>query len=105
MTSAASDSLGFGRHRQPDWFVDSQSVLEPLIHEKNIHHQRLLSDDTVGNRQTFRKIQRSVSKAVRQAKDKWVMSVAEEAEGARKDERVRWKCIYKLQRPITVVGL
>ena len=82
VTSAASDSLGFGRHRKPDWFVDSQSVLESLICEKNICHQRLLSENTVGNRQTFLKIQRSVSKAVRQAKDKWVMSVAEEAEGA-----------------------
>ena len=49
------------------------------------------------NCHAIRKTQRSVATAVRQAKDKWVMSVAEEAEEAKKDGRVRWKCIHKLQ--------
>ena len=51
------------------------------------------------NCHAIRKTQRSVATAVRQAKDKWVMSVGEEAEEAKKDGRVRWKCIHKLQGP------
>ena len=97
VASAADAALGSGRRHQPDWFIDSQSDLEPLICAKDICHHRLVSEDTTDNRRAFRKVQRVVAKAVKQAKDKWVVSVANEAEDAKKDGRVRWKCIRKLQ--------
>ena len=97
VASAADAALGSGRRHQPDWFIDSQSDLEPVIRAKDICHHRLVSEDTTDNRQAFRKAQRVVAKAVKQAKDKWVVSVANEAEDAKKDGRVRWKCIRKLQ--------
>ena len=82
---------------QTAWFIDSQSDLEPVIRAKDICHHRLVSEDTTGNRRAFRKAQRVVAKAVKQAKDKWAVSVANEAEDAKKEGRVRWKYICKLQ--------
>eukprot|EP00117_Sycon_ciliatum_P005203 scpid28797/ scgid9244/ Craniofacial development protein 2; p97 bucentaur protein len=97
LISVSSSVLGYKRRAQPDWFLESRDELEPLIQEKNKHHQILLANDTRQNRQVFRRHQRLVAKAVRDAKDRWVMKTARHAEGAKKDGRTRWRCINMLQ--------
>ena len=69
IASAADAALGSGRRHQPAWFIDSQSDLEPVIRAKDICHHRLVSEDTNDNHRAFRKAQRVVAKAVKQAKD------------------------------------
>ena len=93
----AANVLGHGKRRQPDWFVESQAVLEPLIEQKRQAHQRMLGHDTVTTRKEFRARQRSVGRAVRAAKEKWIADVAGEAEHAQRDGCTRWKAIRKLQ--------
>ena len=95
--NAASEVLGRGRRRQPDWFVESQAALEPLLEVKQRAHQRMLCEDNPVTCRRFRASQREVAKAVRAAKGKWVCNVAQEAEKAARDRCVRWKCIEKLQ--------
>ena len=69
VASAADAALGSGRRYHPDWFIDSQSDLEPVIRAKDICHYRLVSEDTTDNRRAFRKAQCVVAKAVKQTKD------------------------------------
>ena len=94
---AACEVLGRGRHRQPDWFVESQAALEPLPEVKQRAHQRMFCEDNPVTRRRFRASQREVAKAARAAKEKWVCSIVQEDEKAETDECVRWKCIEKLQ--------
>ena len=92
-----SGVLRHGRLKQPDWFIESRSSLEPIIEAKRTTHQCVLAQDCPVNRKVFRSAQREVAKAVRQAKESWILAVAKEAEKAGKDGCVRWKCIHKLQ--------
>ena len=97
INKAASEVLGRGRHRQPDWFVESQAALAPRPEVKQRAGQRMFCEDNPVTRRRFRASQREAAKAVRAAKEKWVCSVAQEAEKAERDGCVRWKCIEKLQ--------
>ena len=77
----SSHVLGRGRRSQPDWFAESMPVLMPLIAAAERHaHLQMLSHKTPSTSKAFRKAQRQVSKAVCAAKEKWVQSVAEQAE-------------------------
>ena len=111
VTSVAAEVLGRDKRRQPDWFLDQKSTLEPLLVAKQNANQRMLSVDSVNNRRLFRAAQRDVSKAVRLAKNQWVEGVAKEAEKVRKDGCTRWKCIKRLQsvqlgrRPVTTCSV
>ena len=93
VVTAAERVLGRGRRKQHDWFLESKSMLEPLIGIKRRAHDRVLACDTPVARRAWRAAQRNVAAAVRQAKEKWIASVAQEAEGAEKDGCIRWKCI------------
>jgi len=67
---------------------------------KDSCHQTMLCKDTVDNRKAYRSAQRTVSKAVRKAKDQWVMKVAQEAEAAKKyTEPVRHECHRRYAYP------
>jgi len=46
IASAASEILGRSNRRQPDWFVESQLALEPLLAEKSRLRRTMLSRDT-----------------------------------------------------------
>jgi len=93
----ASEILGRSNRRQPDWFVESQPALEPLLAEKSRLHQAMLSRDTRSSRKAFRRAQRAVAAAVRCEKEEWICDVANTAEDAKKDGKVRWQCLQKLQ--------
>ena len=57
----ASRVLGHGKRRQPDWLLESQAILEPLVEEKQLIHERMLANDSASTRREFRAPQRSVS--------------------------------------------
>ena len=74
-------------------------MLKPLIEEKNQTHSRYLQVGTRSRKQTFRRLQRLVQKAVSNAKREWILKVTAEGEEAVKDGRTRWDCIRrKLQQ-------
>ena len=97
LKSTASDVLGPRQRIQPDWFLENQATLTPVLEEQRRLRQAMLSRDSRANRKAFRRAQRAVAKAVRAAKDNWVRKTSEEAEEAKKNGRVRWTCIRKLQ--------
>ena len=89
----ASRVLGHGKRRQPDWFLESQSILEPLIEEKQLIHERMLVNDSASTRREFRAAQKSVSREVCRAKERWIGEVTTKAENAQKDGCTHWKSI------------
>ncbi|XP_065197607.1 uncharacterized protein LOC135829129 [Sycon ciliatum] len=98
ITSVAERTLGHGRRRQPDWFLENRAALEPLIEAKRRAYERMLSAGNQTTRSGLRSAQRSVAKAVRGAKEQWIREVVGDAERAQRDGCVMWKCIRKLQR-------
>ena len=92
--SAAEAVLGRGRKRQPDWFLEAENSLRPA---KRAAHDRLLHTDNTSNRREFRKHQRVVARAVVEAKERWIKSIASTAELARRDGKQRWKRVRELQ--------
>ena len=89
--------LGRGRKRQPDWFLEAENSLRPLLEAKRAAHDRLLHADNTSNRREFRKHQRMVARAVAEAKERWIKRVASTAELARRDGKHRWKSVRQLQ--------
>ena len=97
-TCSTEEAIGRGVGSSPEWFKENVDVLEPLIREKNQTRSRYLQVGTRSNKQTFRKLQHLLQKAVSNAKREWILKVATEGEEAVKDGRNRWDCIRKLQR-------
>ena len=46
ITSVSSTVLGYGRRKQPDWFLENRSALEPLVAAQSHARDRMLSQDT-----------------------------------------------------------
>lgn len=96
--TAAKETIGRGKRKQPEWFTDSKDVLAPLIEEKNRAFERFLQSSSSRAKNEFRKLQRKVKKAVDKARDQWIAKVAADGEAAVKDGKTRWESIRKLQR-------
>ena len=60
----ASRVLGHGKRRKPDWFLESQSILEHLIEKKQLIHERMLANESASTRREFRAAQKSVNREV-----------------------------------------
>ena len=99
IVEASENALGRGSRPQPDWFLQGpgQSIIAPLIEEKNAARQRMLTQNTPHSRSAFRSTQCAAAMAVCDAKTGWIESVAERAERARGDGCERWKCINQLR--------
>ena len=95
---AAGKTIGRRGRLQPEWFEDSTEDLMPLIEAKNNAHTKALQSGQPADKKTFRRCQRRVQKAVAEAKEKWICSLASDAENAVKDGRSRWECIRRLQQ-------
>ena len=96
--AAADNTLGRRGRTQPEWFEDSLEELIPLIEAKNNAHTKALQSGLPADKKLFRRRQRLVQKAVAEAKEKWICTLASDAEAAVKDSRTRWECIRRLQQ-------
>ena len=96
--SAAEESIGRGKRKQPEWFEENQEELMALIELKNKAYSKMLAVNSIAARREFRQQQRNVKKAVDTAKEEWIRKVALEGEAAKKDGRTRWECIKRLQQ-------
>ena len=47
---AAEKSVGRGRRKQPDWYVENKDMLAPLIEAKNCMHMKMLQANTLESR-------------------------------------------------------
>ena len=82
---------------QPEWFLDAADILHPLLDAKHAALNKVLQADTTANRKAFRRQQRVVKSAVDRAKEEWMRKVTSDAEKAKKDGKLRWRCIRQLQ--------
>ena len=98
VVAAAEESLGRVGKKQPEWFEANLVSLRPLIDAKDKARAKVLMSNTPANRRGFRQSQRAVKKVVCAAKESWICQVAKEGEAARKDGRIRWDSIRRLQR-------
>ena len=73
-------------------------MLTSLIEENNQARSRCLQVGTRSHKETYRRLQHKVQKAITDAKSKWIFKVATEGEEAVKDGKTKWDCIHKLQR-------
>ena len=69
----------------------------PLVAAKRRARCRFLHDHNTSSKKEFRQHQRTVKKAVDEAKEAWISRVTREAELAKKNGKPRWKSIRVLQ--------
>ena len=77
--TAAEESLGMERKKQPNWFLEASDTLSPLLEAKNAAHMKMLKTNTTANQKAFQKHQRIVKKAVDVAKEEWVVRLTQDA--------------------------
>ena len=97
MANAAEQSIGHGRHRQKEWFAASADSIQPFVDAKNTAWAAMLQCGTDNKRREFRRCQRAVAMAVKEAKENWISDLASRAEEAVANGRVRWGCIKSLR--------
>ena len=97
LTSAAADVLGTSSRHQPDWFIDSQSRLQPLISNRNRVYTRWLQSGKPEDLVQFRTVRRDTRRAVREAKTLWFKKKATEVERVGFGGKVVWDCIRDMQ--------
>jgi len=96
LVASAIKVVGCGHRRQPDWFLESEQQLSPLLAAKRQAWNQVLCDDSPSSRQRFRQSERIVKHAVQDAKEAWIKKTAEAANVDR-DGRGRWSCVKQLQ--------
>ena len=75
IVEAAEECLGRARKRQPDWFLYATDTLMLLVAAKRRAHCRFLHDHNTSSKKEFRQHQRTVKKAVDEAKEAWISRV------------------------------
>ena len=97
LCKGASDILGYGRCKQPDWFNESENTLLPLLDARNTARAVLLQKGTRAARRRFRRCQNTVQLAVAAAMEAWIERISLQAEAEHSDCGERWRCIQQLQ--------
>ena len=98
LIEAADQCLGPETKRQPDWFADSLSRLEPLFQKRNALYSKWLSSWLERDRKRFAKARSDARRVVRVSKNAWFQAKAEEAQRNRFSGKKAWKCIRDMQR-------
>ncbi len=69
LTNAAEKCLGFAKRKQPDWFRESSSILEPLFQRRNSLYSKRLSSGKERDKKKFAKARCDTRRVARQAKN------------------------------------
>ena len=99
--ASAECAIGRQHRRQPDWYLTSAGVLEPLFHQRQLLHRRWLSSRSTADYSAFSVARRRTRAAVRSAKDCWLKSKADFVEADRFSSRGTWTAIRDIQRCFT----
>ena len=96
VVTSAVKVVGCGHRRQPDWFLESEQQLSPLLAAKRQAWDQVLYDDSSSSHQRFRQFELRAKRAVRDAKEAWIKKTAEAA-NVDQDGKGCWGCIKQLQ--------
>ncbi len=97
LVDTAEEYLGFQTRKQPDWFKESLTTLEPLLQRRSSLYSKWLSSGKESDRRKFAKAQCDARRAVRVAKNEWFRARADEAQRGRFSGKRAWQCIRELQ--------
>ena len=105
--------LGFAKRPQPDWFRFNQDSLLPLIYQSRISCNRWPASGCVSEHALFAAARSKARAEVRRAKNRWLYSLAEQADLGRSscDGASVWASIRTIQwcyqgiRPVTVCAI
>ena len=97
LIEAATEVLGREQRRHPDWWRDSAETLEPLFQQRNNLYVKWLSSGSPRVKEEFARARRDARRAVRNAKNAWFLSKAQEAEQGRFGAKEVWQCIRDMQ--------
>ena len=97
LVDAAKTTVGFEKHKHPDWFRENMNVLESLFQRRNQLYLRWLGSGLSSDKHKFSKARSKARRAVRDAKNTWFMNKAEEAQKVRFGGKRVWQCIRDMQ--------
>jgi len=97
--NAGNELLGRDCRRQPDWYKDSVCTLQPQIASRNALFTQWLQSWCHRDRQRYVELRKTVTAAVRKAKNDWFQQKAKEIEGKVMKGLVgdAWKYIRDIQ--------
>ena len=93
--------VGCGHCCQPNWLLESEQQLSPLLAAKCQAWDQVLCDDSSSSHQRFRQCERRVKYAVRDATEAWIRKTAE-ASNVDWDGTGCWGCIKQLQEVFAI---
>ena len=96
LTKAGQEHLGYARRSQADWFIANRSNLAPLIQERRLRYNRWVASQSPSDYSQFKSARSKARAAVRRAKNKWLVEVAEQAESSKHGGAV-WSTIRAIQ--------
>ena len=79
LKETADSVLGYEGKKQPDWYSESIDTIEPALKQRNECYQRWLATGRIKDHTKFAKAWASARRTVREAKNAWFRSKAEEA--------------------------
>lgn len=100
LVGAGQDHLGRPRRSQPDWFLDSQDVIAPLLQERRECYNKWVKTGCPTAHACFKAARSTARSEIRRAKNQWMARVAAQAELGRKTFHGKsvWTSIRTLQR-------
>lgn len=84
LVDAGKENLGYASRRQPDWFLDSQDVLAPILNELRHLYNNWIRSQSPRDHTLFKAARSKARAEVRRAKCRWFASIAEQADLGRK---------------------
>ncbi len=97
IVQAGEKHLGQSRRHQPDWYVDSQDVLSPLIELRRKSYNCWVTSQLPDDCSRFKIARSKARAAIRRAKNDWLSVMAERAERHSNGAAV-WKSIRSIQQ-------
>ena len=76
--SAADGALGRPLRKTPDWFLENEERIQPLLNEKTRIYNRHLHENSAMTKIALREIKAKLQREIRAMKDKWWSEKAEE---------------------------
>ena len=98
LCKSAEALLGIEDRRHPDWFCESAGRLKPVLQRRNELYTKWLATKCTNDLSQFRRARSECRWAIREAKNQWFQSKAEEAQKARFGGKTVWRCIRDMQR-------
>ncbi|KAL1448183.1 hypothetical protein WDU94_005664 [Cyamophila willieti] len=77
-TKAASDILGARKHQRPDWFDESDALIDSVLKKKREEHNKYLATPSTNQKKKYVSARKRCQTEVRKIKEKWWIQKTDE---------------------------